>query len=553
MAQYKCDLDDIYFNLFQFLKVYEGTEFEESDLREVIVQFENFVKNEIYPTRQESDALGVKLTGEGVVVPEILHKAKKAYYENGWYGLGVAEELGGMPVPAPVAFACDSLYVGSNVGFSMYSDLTRGAMNVILKVGDQKQKDKIVPKMMDGTWGGTMCLTESGAGSDVGAVKTSAKPLGENLYSISGVKIFISSGESDLFENNIHLVLAKTPGAPEGTKGLSLFLVPRYNYDDGKSNNVFCTKIEEKMGIHASSTCELTFGQNGECVGELIGKEFEGMQNMFIMMNEARLLCGTQGESQANLAYELTKQYCSERSQFGVTIEKHPDVAKTLLKMRALGRGMRALILYTSKFFDLKDEERVALLTPVCKSYCSEMGFHLSVDAVQCHGGYGFCSEYGIEQFVRDTKIATIYEGTNAIQANDFLLRKILGDEGKTLMGFFNEMKTDLAAFQESFPQETLEVTNSLKDFEKIMQKVTVWAKEKNYNQLMYVATDLLRFNANLFTAWLLGKQAMLAQSKMKTDESKKEYYESKLVDFNTFCKFYLIENRAISSTLLNF
>lgn len=265
--------------------------------------------------------------------------------------------------------------IGANVSWSMYYGLTQGAMNVILKVGSQEQKDLYVPKMMEGSWGGTMCLTEAGAGSDVGNAKTTAKPLDNGQYAISGTKIFISSGESDLYENNIHLVLARTPGSPEGTKGLSLFIVPRFKINEdgsnGESNNVRCTKLEEKMGLHGQATCELTFGQDGECVGELIGKEHEGIVNMFIMMNEARLLCGLQGESQANLVYMLTEQYAKERSQFGTEIINLPDVKRMLLKMRSTARGLRALCLYTGNLFDKAEkgdeqaEKEIALFTPI--------------------------------------------------------------------------------------------------------------------------------------------------------------------------------------------
>ena len=238
MAQYHSDLQDINFNLFDVYKVHEMTElYEKNDLKDILREFDKFVGNEIFQTREPGDHDGVKLTDEGVKVPECFHKANKSFYENGWYGLGYPEEIGGIPAPVPFSLAANSIITGANVAFAMYPGLSKGTMNVILKVGTQQQKDFYVPKMMEGAWGGTMCLTESGAGSDVGALRAMATVISDGKYNIKGVKIFISSGENDLYENNIHLVLARTPDAPKGTKGLSLFLVPQM-----KTNSVLCRR-----------------------------------------------------------------------------------------------------------------------------------------------------------------------------------------------------------------------------------------------------------------------------------------------------------------------
>ena len=491
MAKYKTDLQDINFTLFDLLKADRHIEgYEANDLKDIIAQFDKFVENEVYPTRQVGDHEGVQLTESGVKVPACFHTANKAFYENGWYVLGYPEDIGGMPCPESVALACTSLINGANVAFSMYYGLTKAAMNVIWKIGSDAQKQNFAAKMMSGEWGGTMCLTEPGAGSDVGAAKTTATPKGDGKYSIKGVKIFISSGDNDLYENLVHLVLARTPGAPEGTKGLSLFIVPKIR-EDGSSNNVKCTKIEEKMGIHGSATCELTFGGEGECLGEMIGAEFEGMPNMFIMMNEARLLCGVQGESQANLAYMLTEQYAKERSQFGKEIINLPDVKRLLLKMRSVSRGMRALNLYVGDLFDqihhgdssLEDE--VALLTPICKAYGSEEGFNVAVDAIQVHGGYGFCSEYGIEQFARDTKIATIYEGTNAIQAADFVMRKILKDQGAAFASLGKKIQATLKRTN-GFSKEVAVMGANLQEAQAILENFGKLAAAKNFDAIFF-------------------------------------------------------------------
>lgn len=446
----------------------------------------------------------------------------------------------------------------------MYPGLSRAALNVLHLKGNETDKGVIVPKIMDGSWGGTMCLTEPGAGSDVGALRTTAKPLGNGKYAIKGTKIFISSGESDLYENNIHLVLARTPGGAEGTKGISLFVVPRFKFDDsGKvtgTNNVICSKIEHKMGIHASATCELQFGMDGESEGWLIGGEFHGMETMFIMMNEARLYCGLQGEGQANLAYMMTKKYVNERVQFGKEIAHHPDVRRTMLRMRALSRGMRALCLYTADLFnkakeDHKYEQIIGLLTPICKAYCSEQGFAVSVDAVQCHGGYGYCSEYGVEQFVRDTKIATIYEGTNAIQAIDFVMRKILKDGGKTITGVVQEIAACIQSLDDTkFKAEKDLFQKVLMSAQGLMQHIGGFAKNNQYNMVLQNCTDFLQFASQMVIGWKLMESAVLADKKMAAASAEdKKYYETKIVDFRIYCAHYLMHNPSLAKTITEF
>ncbi len=561
MPKYKSDHKDIFFNLFELLQVqnHQEVELDESDLKGMFLEFDKFVENEIFPTREISDAQGVRLENGNVKVPEVLKKACKNYYANGWFALGLNAEWEGIQVPEAFFTACNSVANSANVGFMMYPGLTRANLNVLNLIGTQEQKQKYIPPIMEGRWGGTMCLTEPGAGSDVGAVRTTAKKLDNGKYLINGTKIFISSGDSDLYENNIHLVLAKTPGAPEGTKGLSLFIVPKFKIKDdgslGESNNAICTKIEHKMGIHASATCELMFGQNGDCVGELIGKELDGMKNMFIMMNEARLYCGVQGEAQGNLAYMMSEQYAKERSQFGKEIISHPDVKRLLLRMRAKARGMRALCLYTANLFDLGKQNKeahdeIGLLTPLCKSYCSEEGFNVAVDAIQVHGGYGYCTEYGIEQFARDTKIATIYEGTNGIQAIDFVMRKILRDQGKTLQLFMAKIMKTISKTKD-FKKEVELFNKVLASGEKIMNKIGEYAQKKQFDQILQHCTDFQHFAAQLAVAWRLLDSANIAKEKLAgaTAEDKK-FYESKIIDFKIYCSHFLVHNLSIAKTL---
>ena len=560
MAQYKADLRDIYFNLFKVLKIQNHTGFAENDMKDVINEFNKFVEKEIYPSRAIGDQIGVHLKDGKVTVPAAFQAPLKNFYENGWFGIGYPEEIGGMPTPHSISFICQSMMNGANVAFAMYPGLTRGAMDVILKVGSQEQRDLFVPMMMKGEWGGTMCLTEPGAGSDVGAVTTIATPKADGVFNIKGIKIFISSGDNDLYQNIIHLVLARTPGAPAGTKGLSLFIVPKIR-KDGSANDVRCTKVEEKMGIHGQATCELTFGANGNCEGTLIGKEFDGMTNMFIMMNEARILCGVQGEAQGNLAYMLTEQYANERVQFGKEIAMHPDVKRTLIKMRSMGRAMRSLVLYTADLFDRLHEDaslqdEIAFLTPICKAYCSDEGYNIAVDAIQTHGGYGFCSEYGIEQFARDMKISTIYEGTNGIQAVDFTMRKVLKDNAKTFMSVGAKIQKTMARPEaQVFKEELALIAKSLEKAQVIVERFGKDAKNNKVEAILFHATSFLSFSGNLVASWLLLEGACEAIKSLETatNEEEKKYYQSKTLDFRFFVQQQLVKNVGLSHSMLGF
>ncbi|MBI2519360.1 MAG: acyl-CoA dehydrogenase [Bdellovibrio sp.] len=564
MAQYRTDMRDIHFNLFEAIRVHETGAAGEDDLKDILNEYDKFVGNEIFPTRSISDKEGVKLVNGKVVVPACFLPVKQKFYENGWFGLGMPEEIGGMPAPNAIHLATSSLAAGANVAFDMFTGLAHAALNVILAVGSEEQKALYCEKIMTGEWGGTMCLTEAGAGSDVGAVATVATALGNDKYKIKGTKIFISAGESELYNNNIHLVLARTPSAPKGTKGLSLFIVPRFKINPdgslGGSNNVVCTKVEEKMGLHGSPTCELNFGLTGDCVGELIGKECDGMANMFIMMNEARLMCGMQGEAQANLAYMLTLQYAHERTQFGTELCKMPDVKRMLLRMRSLSRGMRSLILYTANLFDFAHngqedaEQELALLTPICKAWCSEEAYNVAAEAIQIHGGYGYCSEYGIEQFARDSKIATIYEGTNGIQAMDFVTRKILKDKGVTFKKVGEKIMAQLVGSNAKWwPTECAQIGKNLALAGKILEKLGQFAAQNKIDQILEHTYNFLMFSGNLVVAWKLLEHAGLAQTRL-TDASSddKLYYLSKVQDFRFFCQSQLSKNEGLFYAMFN-
>jgi alkylation response protein AidB-like acyl-CoA dehydrogenase len=564
MANYKSELQDIYFNLFDVLNIQDsGHGLDQEDIKGIIIEFDKFVENEIFPTREESDAVGVTLKDGEVTCPAVLQKCHQNYHANGWFALGFPEEIEGTPVPEALAAICISLSTAANAAWMMYPGLSRGALNVIRLKASEELKKAYIPKLITGEWGGTMCLTEAGAGSDVGALRTTAKDNGDGSYQVSGVKIFISAGDNDLYKNNVHLVLARTPGAPEGTKGISLFAVPKFipNEDSslGERNDVWCTKIEHKMGIHASATCELTFGQNGSCKGWLVGNEFEGMANMFIMMNEARMYCGVQGESQGVMSYLMAKDYVKERVQFGKEISKHPDIKRMILKMRAQARGMRALILYTANLFDkhgdAESEGLIGLLTPICKAYCTDTGYEVATEAVQAHGGYGYCTEYGVEQFIRDTKITKIYEGTNGIQAIDFVMRKILKDGGKTLRNlsgkmliFANDLDDELWGKQKGLMMKVLGHAAP------IVESFASRAKAGKFELILQHCTDFLKFSSQLVVAWRLGEAAVIAHEKLANAEGEEEIFlKSKVLDFRIYCQQVLVHNIAIAKSINDF
>ncbi len=558
MAKYYSDLEDVEFNLFHFLKIQNFEEYglDANDMKGILIEYDKFIENEIFPSREPSDLEGVRHENGNVIAPESLKKFHKAYHDNGWFSLGLPEAIGGTPVPEALAMGSVSLATGANTAYAMYPGLSKAALNVINLKGTDEMKNRYIPKMMEGLWSGTMCLTEAGAGSDVGALRTTANPNDDGSYNIKGVKIFISGGDSDLYENTVHLVLAKTPGAEEGTKGISLFVVPKHLVNDDQSlgdfNNVACTKIEHKMGIHASATCELTFGGEGDCKGWLIGDEFDGMATMFIMMNEARILCGIQGEAQANLAYLMAENYAKERVQFGTEISNHPDVKRMLFKMRASARGLRALILYTANLFDEVKEKaelqgRIELLTPICKAYTTEEGLLASLEAVQVHGGYGYCQEYGVEQFVRDTVIAKIYEGTNGIQAMDFVMRKILKDQGQSITLLLKDIGRFVENLNADYQYEQSVFGGALKDFQNVLGLIQKQAGDKDFNPILENCFDTLMMASHLTTAWLLGRHALEAQSADVSEKLKK----TKKEDFSIYCRYFLTKNAGLAQSML--
>ena len=465
---YRVDMRDIHFNLFEKLEVGNLSEFEAykdfsaDDYRMILNEAEKFAVNVIAPTLEPTDRNGARFVDGRVVVPEEVRDTLHKFNEAGWGAVSASSEFGGQGLPSTVGVATVDIFVAANTGFSGYQGLTSATANLIAEEGSDYLKKTYCEKMFAGVWAGAMVLTEAQAGSAVGEIKTSAKRDGDT-YLLTGNKIFISGGDHDMTENMIHVLLARVEGAPPGVKGLSLFAAPKYLVNDdgsiGEFNHLKGTGVEEKMGMHASATCSIAYGEDGPCRAWIIGEENQGIQMMFKLMNHARLGVGAQGVSQASAAYQLSLDYAHERIQGtriqdvgnpyapSVPIVEHPDVRRMLLTQKAVVEATRGLIYSVSYWLDrvnntTDDEERqryndlVELLTPVCKGYSTEMAFHSICLALQVHGGYGYCEEYGVSVLLRDAKIGTIYEGTTGIQAMDLLGRKVAMRKGRLFQNF---------------------------------------------------------------------------------------------------------------------
>jgi len=431
----------------------------ESDILDAVLEGAGaFAAGEWAPLDRAGDTVGAKWSPEGVTMPDGYRAAYQAYVEGGWGTIGSPEAFGGQGLPFALSTAVLETLGSANMGFALCPTLTVGAIESLMHHGTPEQQAAYLPHLATGAWTGTMNLTEPQAGSDVGALKTKAEPRADGTWSISGTKIYISFGDHDLADNIVHLVLARTPGAPAGTKGISLFLVPKYRLNadgtPGDFNDVRVVSIEHKMGLHASPTCVLSFGDNGDCVGELIGPEMGGMRAMFTMMNNARLNVGLQGVQVAERATQRAVAYARDRVQ-GVregkpaTIVEFPDVRRMLMRMKAQTMAARALVYLAAAQVDRANagdaqaRALLDLLTPLAKAHGTDIGCEVTSIGIQVHGGMGYIEETGAAQHFRDARITPIYEGTNGIQAADLVGRKLNMDGGATLLARTARMKAD--------------------------------------------------------------------------------------------------------------
>lgn len=543
MGHYHVDERDLEFNLFEQHKITDLLGFErykdfnEDLFKMVVTEGVKFAKNELDPIWASGDREGCQFNNGEVKAPKGYKECFKKIAENGFLAVDIPTTYGGQGLPIMLNSAIYEVFTGSNTSMTLYFGLTRGSSFLIESFGTKELAEKFCAKMYAGEWGGTMCLTEPQAGTAVGDLKTTAKENGDGTYSIVGNKIFITSGEHDLTDNIIHLVLARVEGDAPGTKGISLFVVPKLWVNDdgslGDKNDVSCVNIEHKMGIHASPTCSLNFGENGKCRGYLVGEQGKGMKYMFQMMNEARLLCGVQGQATAATAYENAVRYSKERIQGNNThIIDYPDVRRGLGLCRSWVEGMRSLLIYTGRQLDIAEyhadedarkhaQNRSDLLTPICKAYCSDFGFKVTEIALQLYGGYGYVSEYPMEQYMRDVKIASIYEGANGIQALDLMGRKLALNNGE----LFREFYEDLSAFagnheaHEVLAEQVGAFKKAVDTVGQVAMKFAEWGMGGDRQRPMMGATPFLEMVGHATLGYLLIEQAVIAHDKIKNGQ----------------------------------
>lgn len=572
MAQLIADRRDVDFVLHEQIGMVDHELFEEFNKKTIdliISEARNLAIKEILPTFKDGDEIGCKLENGKVTVPESFQRAWKIYREGEWLAMCDDPEVGGQGMPRLIGCAALEYMVGANSAFMLYYGMIHGAAKLVEAFGDEEQKKLYLKKMFAGIWAGTMLLTESEAGSDVGALTTMAIRKEDGTYSIQGSKIFISGGDHDLCENIIHPVLARIEGAPEGTRGISLFLVPKYHVNKdgslGDFNNIVCTGLEHKMGIHGNSTVSLSLGEKGECIGTLLGEENKGMPEMFKMMNEARAFVGLQGFSVASASYMYALDYARNRIQGrhllagkdpeakNVAIIQHPDVKRQLLNMKVYTEGMRSLIYYYGKCTDIvhtTDDEKlkndtsalIEILTPIVKGYITDKALEVCSHGIQVYGGYGYVSEFPVEQLMRDSRIFMIYEGTNGIQAMDLIGRKLSMNKGESFQYFIDLMKKTVeeATGIEAIKGLAQKVDHAVSRLETLAREIGQRARsEKAFNAYGF-AHPFLEVTGDVTFAWMHLWRAIVAAPKLakKVGSMDKEAIAAKAVK-NKDAAFY--------------
>ncbi|MFN4241421.1 MAG: acyl-CoA dehydrogenase C-terminal domain-containing protein [Erythrobacter cryptus] len=542
----------------------------------VVNEAGKFCAEVLAPLNQIGDAHGCTRHEDGsVTTPPGFKEAYQAYVASGWGTLAQPEEFGGQGLPHVLAFVLEEYAATANQAFAMYPGLTNGAIAAILAKGSQEQKKTYVPRMVSGEWSGTMNLTEPHCGTDLGMIRTKAVPNGDGTYAITGTKIFISAGEHDLTSNIIHLVLAKTPGAPDSTKGISLFIVPKFLLDEngnpGKRNAVTCGSIEKKMGIHGNATCLLNYDG---ATGYMVGEENKGLAAMFIMMNAARLGVGIQGYAQAEVAYQNAVRYALERRQGRALtgpadpeakadpIFVHPDVRRMLMDAKVFTEGMRALCLWGALQVDLTHkaptaEERekadllIGLMTPVIKGYGTDKGYEIATCMQQVYGGHGYVREWGMEQFVRDSRIAMIYEGANGVQAMDLCGRKLPAGGGKAIQLFFAMIDEEIAAGKQD--EALRPITERLEKALGEQKAATMWFMQNalaNPNHLGAGAHHYMHIMGIVTLGFFWLKMARVARARLASNPEDKAFYEAKLVSAHYYAERFLPDAGALRRKL---
>lgn len=518
----------------------------------VLAECAKFAQDVVAPTNEAGDRIGVRRTEDGrVLTPPGFVEAYRQYVSDGWAALCGNPEFGGQGLPPSFGGPVGEMLVSANMSWKLYSGLTDSAVHCVERHATDELRRLYLPKLVRGVWSGTMCLTESHAGTDLGIMRTRAEPDGKGSYRISGTKIFITSGEHDLVENIVHLVLAKLPGAPAGSRGISLFLVPKFLPDadgaPGAANGVSCTGVEHKLGIHGSATCTLNFDQ---ARGWLIGESHGGLKCMFTMMNHARLWVGLQGLAQCEGAFQAALAYARERRQGRSSgdggqggadpIIGHPDVRRMLLTQKALIEGGRALIYFAGMQMDrmlhhpdAAERDRadglLAVLTPVVKGFLTELSLECTSLALQIHGGHGYVRETGVEQYLRDARITSIYEGTSGVQALDLLGRKVLGSGGglARLLGGLIGSFCERHAGSEELSEFVTRLTGLLKEWSEATESIARRAA-RDPDEVGAASMDYLQFTGYLCLAWCWAKMAAVASAALHKGAAG-DFYQAKL------------------------
>lgn len=575
MSQYHAPVDDMQFVLFDVFKAAElwqnsaklADTIDPETAAAIIAEGGKISQESIAPFSRAADEHGVKYDNGVVTTPESFKAAYNVVAEGGWVGLTGLPEYGGMGMPKTLSVMVDEMMCSADLSFSLYVSLTSAAALTLSSHAEPWIKDLYLPKLYSGEWGGTMCLTESHAGTDLGMMHTKAKPNDDGSYAITGTKIFITAGEHDLTENIVHLVLAKLPDAPAGTRGISLFLVPKFNVDEqgniGEQNAVVCGSVEHKMGISASATCVMNFDG---AKGYLIGEPNRGLACMFTMMNYERLSMGSQGIGCAERSYQNALAYAKDRIQgrgIGSKAEKadpiivHPDVRRMLLNMKSLTEAGRAFNTFVALQLDLaayaddaaarkKHGAIAALLTPIAKAFSTDMGLDICVTGQQVFGGHGFIREWGQEQLVRDVRISQIYEGTNGIQALDLMGRKVVGDKGVAAGLLLDEIEQLIATF-ESNQNEAWELADLFSPAVTDLRELTdllVEAAAQNPNEIGAASVEYL----HIFGYVLYGYMWLKILTAAKDKDA--EFYQTKLSTAQYYFKRVLPRVHSLRATV---
>ncbi|MGC3874248.1 acyl-CoA dehydrogenase C-terminal domain-containing protein [Halomonas sp. GXIMD04776] len=561
MPTYQAPLRDMRFVMDEMLdysdhyaRIGKGDDASPDLVTAILEEGGRFAREVLLPLNRSGDREGCHLEEGEVRTPEGFKQAYAQYVEGGWPGLASDPEHGGQGLPASLGMALSEMICASNLAWGMYPGLSHGAADALRHHGTDEQKSTYLTKLVEGVWTGTMCLTEPHCGTDLGLIKTRATPTDEGVYRVSGTKIFISAGEHDLAENIVHLVLAKLPDAPEGSKGISLFVVPKFLPDDdgntGERNGVTCGSLEHKMGIHANATCVMNFD---EAKGFLVGQPHKGLACMFTMMNVARIGVGVQGLGLMEASFQNSLAYARDRLQMRALsgpkapdkpadpIIVHPDVRRMLLTQKALAEGGRMLVMYTAQLVDITEhgddasereraEALLGLLTPIVKAFLTELGFEATNEGMQVFGGHGFVEEWGMEQFVRDARITRLYEGTTGIQALDLLGRKVLMNQGEMLKVFTKEIHRFCQA----------EIDNAeLKEFIEPLSKLNAeWGEltmtigmkaMQDREEVGAASVDYLLYSGYVTLAYLWARAARTARQALATDSDEPAFYRAKL------------------------